>query len=51
VFRELPQDDPLQRKPDISKAERLFGWVPKIDLETGLKMSLDYFRKCSEMRA
>jgi len=51
VFRPLPQDDPLQRKPDISKAERLFGWVPKIDLETGLKMSLDYFRKYSETRA
>jgi dTDP-glucose 4,6-dehydratase len=40
VFRPLPQE-----------AERLFGWVPKIDLETGLKMSLDYFRKYSETRA
>jgi dTDP-glucose 4,6-dehydratase len=45
VYRPLPQDDPLQRKPDISKAERLFGWVPKIDLEIGLRMSLEYFRK------
>jgi dTDP-glucose 4,6-dehydratase len=40
----LPQDDPIQRQPDISKARRLFGWEPKIDLETGLKLSLDYFK-------
>ena len=43
----LPQDDPMQRKPDISKAKRLFGWEPKIDLETGLRLSVDYF--CSTM--
>jgi len=41
----LPQDDPKQRRPDISKARRLLGWEPKIDLENGLRMSLDYFRK------
>jgi dTDP-glucose 4,6-dehydratase len=46
VFRPLPQDDPLQRQPDISKARRLLAWEPKIDLETGLKLSLDYFRAC-----
>jgi dTDP-glucose 4,6-dehydratase len=44
-FEALPQDDPKQRRPDISKARRLLGWEPKIDLETGLKLSLDYFRK------
>lgn len=44
VFKPLPQDDPKQRRPDISKAKRLFGWEPKIDLRTGLKLSLDYFR-------
>jgi dTDP-glucose 4,6-dehydratase len=43
-YEPLPQDDPKQRRPDISKAKRLFGWEPKIQLETGLKMSLDYFR-------
>ena len=48
VYRPLPQDDPLQRQPDISKARRLFGWEPKIDLESGLKMSLDYFKSCIE---
>ncbi len=48
VYRPLPQDDPVQRQPDISKARRLFGWEPKIDLETGLKLSLDYFKTCIE---
>lgn len=46
VRRPLPQDDPLQRRPDISKARRLLSWEPKIDLETGLRLSLDYFRAC-----
>ena len=44
IFEPLPQDDPKQRRPDISKARRLLGWEPKIDLETGLKLSLEYFR-------
>jgi len=44
-FRSLPQDDPKQRRPDISKARRLLGWEPRIDLETGLRLSLDYFQK------
>jgi dTDP-glucose 4,6-dehydratase len=48
VYRSLPQDDPVQRQPDISKARRLFGWEPKIDLESGLKLSLDYFKSCIE---
>ncbi len=43
-FESLPQDDPKQRCPDISKARSLLSWEPKIDLETGLKMSLEYFR-------
>jgi dTDP-glucose 4,6-dehydratase len=48
VNRPLPQDDPTQRQPDISKAKRLLCWEPKIDLETGLKLSLDYFKACIE---
>ena len=40
----LPQDDPRQRQPDISKAKRLLGWEPLIDLRTGLRRSLDYFK-------
>lgn len=46
VFGRLPQDDPIQRKPDITKARRLMGWEPAIDLETGLKLSLEYFKAC-----
>jgi dTDP-glucose 4,6-dehydratase len=44
-YEALPQDDPKQRRPDIGKAQRLLGWEPKIELETGLQMSLEYFRK------
>jgi dTDP-glucose 4,6-dehydratase len=44
-YEPLPVDDPKQRRPDISKAKRLLGWEPKVDLETGLRMSLDYFRE------
>jgi dTDP-glucose 4,6-dehydratase len=44
-YEPLPPDDPKQRRPDITKARRLLGWDPLIDLETGLRMSLDYFRK------
>ena len=41
----LPQDDPKQRCPDISKAKALLAWEPRIDLETGLRTSLEYFRQ------
>ena len=44
VYRPLPQDDPTQRRPDITKAKRLLGWEPRIDLETGLRLSLDSFQ-------
>jgi dTDP-glucose 4,6-dehydratase len=41
----LPVDDPKQRCPDISKAKRLLGWEPQVELESGLRMSLEYFRE------
>ena len=44
VHRPMPQDDPKQRKPDITKARALLGWEPAIPLREGLEMSLDYFR-------
>ena len=44
-YEPLPQDDPKQRRPDIGKAKRLLHWEPKIDLETGLRRSLEYFRQ------
>jgi dTDP-glucose 4,6-dehydratase len=43
-FESLPQDDPRLRRPDITRARTLLGWEPKIDLLTGLRLSLDYFR-------
>ena len=45
VFEPLPEDDPKQRCPDITKAREQLGWEPKIDLEAGLKLSMDYFQK------
>ena len=44
VYRELPDDDPTRRRPDISKAKELLGWEPQIPLETGLKNTIDFFR-------
>ncbi len=44
IFKPLPQDDPLQRNPDISLAKELLGWEPKTSFEDGLKKTIDYFR-------
>jgi dTDP-glucose 4,6-dehydratase len=44
VNRPLPEDDPRQRRPDISKARRLLGWEPRVPLEEGLRVTLDSFR-------
>ena len=43
-YQLLPEDDPIQRCPDITKAKALLGWEPKINLRRGLELSLDYFR-------
>jgi dTDP-glucose 4,6-dehydratase len=42
--RPLPEDDPKQRRPDISKARRVLGWEPKVPLEEGLRLTIEYFR-------
>jgi len=44
VFEDLPEDDPKVRKPDISKAERLIGWSPKVGIEEGVKKTVEYFK-------
>jgi len=44
VFESLPSDDPKQRKPDIELASRLLGWRPTIELESGLKSTINYFQ-------
>ncbi|MGA2775555.1 MAG: UDP-glucuronic acid decarboxylase family protein [Candidatus Omnitrophota bacterium] len=43
IYKELPQDDPRQRCPDISKAKKLLKWQPKVSLETGLKKTIGWF--------
>jgi UDP-glucuronate decarboxylase len=45
IFCPLPSDDPKQRKPDISLAKSVLDWEPKIQLEEGLKQTIDYFKK------
>lgn len=44
IFHELPQDDPKQRKPDISKARNFLNWEPKIDIDQGLESTIKYFK-------
>ena len=48
IFEPLPQDDPKQRKPDISLAKEKLSWEPKVSLEDGLKETVIYFRKVLE---
>jgi len=44
IHEPLPQDDPKQRKPDISKARRILGWEPRVPLDEGLRQTIQYFR-------
>lgn len=44
-FKPLPEDDPKQRCPDISRAKQLLGWEPKVTLEEGLKITIEYFKR------
>lgn len=48
VFKPLPVDDPMRRRPDITKAKGLLGWEPKVSLHEGLKLSVEYFRESLE---
>lgn len=43
VYKELPKDDPKQRKPDITLAKSVLGWAPKVKLREGLKLTMDWF--------
>jgi dTDP-glucose 4,6-dehydratase len=44
IHKPLPTDDPKQRRPDISRAKKLLGWEPKVDLATGLRKTIEYFK-------
>jgi dTDP-glucose 4,6-dehydratase len=45
VFKPLPKDDPRQRRPDITRARRLLGWAPRVELAAGLKETIAYFAR------
>lgn len=48
IYKELPVDDPKQRRPDISKAKSLLGWEPKVDRAEGLRITYEYFKSLPE---
>jgi len=43
IYKDLPSDDPTNRKPDITKAKQILNWTPKYDLESGILKTIDYF--------
>jgi len=45
IYTPLPEDDPKVRQPDITRAQNILGWKPLIDRKTGLKLTIDYFKK------
>lgn len=47
IYQKLPDDDPLRRCPDITRARELLGWRPRVSLEDGLRHTIDWFRSCS----
>ena len=50
IYEPLPTDDPQQRKPDITKAQNILGWEPKVSRSEGLKITLDYFMQLPEFK-
>ncbi|KEZ92414.1 UDP-glucuronic acid decarboxylase family protein [Nonlabens ulvanivorans] len=48
VYKELPQDDPLKRKPDISLAKELLNWEPRVHREEGMRITFEYFKTLSK---
>ena len=44
TYKELPIDDPKVRQPDITRANKLLGWQPKVDFDKGIRITIDYFR-------
>ena len=50
-LRDLPVNDPIQRKPDITKARAILGWEPTVSLRTGLEETIAYFRSVVMLNA
>ncbi len=48
IYKDLPQDDPMQRQPDISKAREILGWEPKVGREEGMRKTFEYFKTLSK---
>lgn len=48
IYQPLPQDDPMQRQPDITRAREVLGWAPKVSRAEGLKVTYAYFKSLSE---
>ncbi|MDB2408884.1 SDR family oxidoreductase, partial [Crocinitomicaceae bacterium] len=48
IYKDLPVDDPKQRKPDIKKAKELLNWMPKVDRSEGLKLTYEYFKSLTK---
>ncbi len=48
IYKDLPQDDPMQRQPDISKAKEILGWEPKVGRAEGMKRTFEYFKTLSK---
>lgn len=47
-YRPLPENDPMRRRPDITRARELLGWQPEVDLDEGLKSTIEYFRDLTD---
>ena len=50
VYKPLPEDDPKQRQPDITKAKKFLGWEPKVIRKEGLKITYEYFKSLTTRR-
>ena len=48
IFKELPEDDPMQRRPDINLAKKVLGWEPKVSREEGMRKTFEYFKSLSK---
>ena len=48
IYKDLPVNDPMQRKPDITLAKKILNWEPKVQRDEGMKLTFDYFKGLTE---